>query len=344
MVPEPIVAALEGGAACIESVGDDGTGNFALGYERDGVESARTWRFITIAQGKAVSIAAEVAGEGAFLSSQPSGFTRFGSFAALPGATLSWYSHDGELQSKVDFVPDAQDHGHFQSAAAVDPSGGMVLIRSHMPDGEWLTEYERFDKTGRVEVPWVSIGRGPLAVVAAGVALSGDVLVLAGSPDSSQNRDDRQARWLARDGAPITDWFAVTDAILFPAFEFLADGSLVLREAFRGGGIDAPYLARFEDGRAGSSRLPDWLAQRSHNELGVIRSGKGYASWGSQGSCGGQLEVVAASGRSCGCIAVPHLGDLTRIGRDGSLMVPWTELHPSGPGTCKYDLYPQLLK
>ncbi|MFL5398110.1 MAG: hypothetical protein ACJ79P_09455, partial [Myxococcales bacterium] len=62
------------------------------------------------------------------------------------------------------------------------------------------------------------------------------------------------------------------------------------------------------------------------------------------GSCGGQLEVLAASGRSCGCIPVPHLGLGATIGRDGSLMVNWTELHRSGPGTCKYDLYPQLLK
>ncbi|MFL5431861.1 MAG: hypothetical protein ACJ79M_19760, partial [Myxococcales bacterium] len=87
-----------------------------------------------------------------------------------------------------------------------------------------------------------------------------------------------------------------------------------------------------------------WLSQRSTNRVFAVRGGKGYASWGRGGACGGQLEVLAASGRSCGCIPVPHLGLGATIGRDGSLMVNWTELHRSGPGTCKYDLYPQLLK
>jgi hypothetical protein len=346
-LPEPIVAALEGGADCIESVSDDGTGTFALGYERDlGVASFREWRFFTIAQGKAVSIAAEVPGEGASLSSQPSGFTRFGAHSpAFPNASLTWYSHDGTPQSDVDVRPEPRDDFHFQSRAAADPSGGMVVVRSHMPDGEWLTEYERFDKGGRVEVPWVSINRGPLAVAGVGVALSGDVLVLGGSPSSFQNQEHRQARWLARDGTPLTDWFDVAGLPDFPTFDFLVDGSLVVRDATRGvGNIESRYQARFEDGRAEPSGLPDWLSQRSTNPVFVVRGGKGYASWGRGGSCGGQLEVLAASGRSCGCIPVPHLGLGGTIGRDGSLMVNWTELHRSGPGTCKYDLYPQLLK
>jgi len=48
--------------------------------------------------------------------------------------------------------------------------------------------------------------------------------------------------------------------------------------------------------------------------------------------------VLATSGKSCGCLEVPSLSRLASIGRDGSLMVPRQEK------TCKYDLYPQLLK
>jgi hypothetical protein len=344
-LPEPVVASLPGGADCTEAASDDGTGNFALGYEEDGgVASYRTWWFFTVRGGTAVRVGEEVPGEGAFMSSQPSGFARFGSLSYAPGATLSWYSHDGALQSVADLAAGALGDSRFQASASADPSGGMVAVRSHALAGAWVTEYQRFDKTGAVAVPWTSIPGGSLAVVAVGVALSGHVLVLSGSPDSFQNQANRQARWLARDGTPMTDWFAVTDPAIFPTFEFLVDGSLALREAFRGAGIEAPYQARFEDGKATSSALPDWLAQRRTNGLGVIRSGKGYASWGAAGSCGGQLEVLAASGRSCGCIPVPHLGLGASTGRDGSLMVPWTELHPAGPGTCKYDIYPQLLK
>jgi hypothetical protein len=342
---EPVVASLPGGADCTEGASDDGAGNFALGYEEDaGVASYRTWWFFTVRGGTAVRVGGEVPGEGFWMSSQPSGFTRFGAPFYPASASLSWYSPDGALQSVADLGPGAQDDFHFQARAGADPSGGMVVIRSRSPAGAWVTEYQRFDKTGAVEVPWIAIPGGSLAVVAVGVALSGHVLVLSGSPDSFQNQNNRQARWLARDGTPITDWFAVTDPAIFPTFEFLVDGSLALREALRSPGIEAPYRARFEDGRATSSALPDWLAQRARDGLGVIRSGKGYASWGASGPCGGQLEVLAASGRSCGCIPVPHLGLGTTTGRDGSLMVPWTELHPAGPGTCKYDLYPQLLK
>jgi hypothetical protein len=342
---EPVVASLPGGADCTEGASDDGTGNFALGYEEDGgVASYRTWWFFTVREGTAVRVGGEVPGEGFSMSSQPTGFTRFGAPFYAASASLSWYSPDGALQSAADFGPGAQDDFHFQASAAADPSGGMVVVRSHSPAGAWVSEYERFDKTGAVEVPWVAIPGGSLAVVAVGVALSGHVLVLSGSPDSFQNQKNRQARWLGRDGTPMTEWFAVADPTIFPTFEFLVDGSLVLRETLRSPGIEAPYQARFEDGRASSSALPDWLAQRRTNGLGVIRSGKGYASWGASGPCGGQVEVLAASGTSCGCIPVPRVGLGTTTGRDGSLMVPWTEFHSSGPGTCKYDLYPQLLK
>jgi len=169
----------------------------------------------------------------------------------------------------------------------------MVMIRSHMPDGEWVTEYERFDKAGRVEVPWVSINRGPLAVVGVGVALSGDVLVLGGSPSSFQNQEHRQARWLARDGTPLTDWFEVAGLPDFPSFDFLVDGSLVVRDATRGvGNIESRYQARFEDGRPEPSGLPDWLSQRSTNRVFAVRGGKGYASWGPGGPCGGNSKCL----------------------------------------------------
>ena len=95
---------------------------------------------------------------------------------------------------------------------------------------------------------------------------------------------------------------------------------------------------RIEDAKASTSDLPEWLQQRFVNQFSVVRFGKGYASWGDAGSCPGKLEVLATSGESCGCLGVPSLSRLASIGRDGSLMVPRHEK------TCKYDLYPQLLK
>jgi hypothetical protein len=84
--------------------------------------------------------------------------------------------------------------------------------------------------------------------------------------------------------------------------------------------------------------LPAWLQQRSGNQFFVVRSGKAYASWGTEGPCPGKLEVlVASSGKSCGCVSVPGLLRTSSIGRDGSLItVPG--------GSCLYNLYPQLLQ
>ena len=57
---------------------------------------------------------------------------------------------------------------------------------------------------------------------------------------------------------------------------------------------------------------------------------------GFTGGCTG----VAASGKSCGCLAVPFAGADATVGRDGSLIVPEPPKYPS----CKFDLHPQLFQ
>jgi hypothetical protein len=86
--------------------------------------------------------------------------------------------------------------------------------------------------------------------------------------------------------------------------------------------------------------LPAWLQSRAGNQLYVVRSGKAYATWGGGGQCGSQLELLATSGKSCGCVNVPGLTRSASVGRDGTLLVPG----PSNIPTCTYDLYPKLLK
>jgi hypothetical protein len=152
-----------------------------------------------------------------------------------------------------------------------------------------------------------------------------------------------QARWLAREGTPLTDWFPVVAEQGFPELKFLMDGSLVLR--FRSPTFpyeSGPWKYRFEDAKAAVSAVPDWLTTRDARALYVIRAGRGYASWGGQGGqCGSSVEVLSTSGKSCGCLQVPNLSDLASVGRDGSLIVP---LPPAQHSTCQYDLHQQLLK
>ena len=173
----------------------------------------------------------------------------------------------------------------------------------------------------------------PVRVVVPGYIGARSVKWLAGiSVRASQSPSFFQLRDYALDGTPLTDWFPVAGAE-FPEFQFLMDGSLVLRF-----GRDSDFKYRFEDGKAAISPMPTWLQQRSLNQLFVVRGGKGYASWGTQGPCPGKLEVLSASsGKSCGCLAVPSLLRTASIGRDGSLIAP-------PQGSCQYNLYPQLLQ
>ena len=105
---------------------------------------------------------------------------------------------------------------------------------------------------------------------------------------------------------------------------------------------------RFEDLRTAPSALPDWLDERERNgdRLAVIRSGRGYASWGAKSMCGPSLEILTAAGVSCGCVDIPGLTPSApsespaSIGRDGSLIVP----RMPEASRCTYDLYPQLLR
>jgi hypothetical protein len=100
-----------------------------------------------------------------------------------------------------------------------------------------------------------------------------------------------------------------------------------------------------EPGKTALAALPQWLEARSGNRLFLARHGKAYASWGAGGICSGDLELLSATGRSCGCLMIPVLGnyDLRRhasVGRDGSFILPFAE----SPRVCKYALYPQLLQ
>ncbi|MGZ6125226.1 MAG: hypothetical protein ACXWLR_09725, partial [Myxococcales bacterium] len=180
-------------------------------------------------------------------------------------------------------------------------------------------------------------------VLAAAVALSHDALILSRVAVGSW-----QARWLAQDGTPLTDWFSVpapTVSARWAEARFLMDGSVVV--GFRQGaqgvnfeGVEWRY--RIEDGRTATSALPDWMAERPNHVWYVIRNGAAYAAFGAAGTCAADsLEVLAASGKSCGCLQVPQISGTSSVGRDGSLIVP---RHAVNFGTCQYDLYPQLLK
>jgi hypothetical protein len=317
---------------CLGGTSDDGVGNFALGYLANSTPGGA---FFTLRDGKAVEIGERHAGpdHGYYeLFSQPSGFTKFVSDDSTRQYSLSSYSHGGGLTS-VDTFPYTGS-----VRVAVDPVGGTAVVRSLLEPstGYGAVTFKRYDKTGKAETDWVSIGTS-LRASAVGMNLAGHVLVHAYGASTRGASGASFVRWFSRNGSPLTDWTEMPQLIV-DHLEFLMDDSIVFGHF---GGRDG----RFEDLGSTVSPLPDWLAQRKGSRLAVIRNGKGYASWGLTSKCGQLLEVLTSGGTSCGCVAIPDLTpwatvqSFASIGRDGSLIVP----APAGRA-CAYDLYPQLLK
>jgi hypothetical protein len=327
-LPQPVVATMPN-SDCGGGTSDDGTGNFALSYQIGPDPMYPVWQFFTIKDGAVVRIGETVVGgdeTGTVVWSQPSGFTVYQVFGGSGASNLTFYTHEGQRTSSSPLTTAFMGGGYASAAAGLDPSGGIAATRNYRSGNDIVSEFARFSKTGTVETEWVPISKGASYMGAVGIALSGHALVV-------ENLLGRwHARWLDRDGSALSEWFEVSGTTI-PGFHFLMDGSLVMRSV-----VQHEYKLRFEDAKASASDLPEWLQQRSVNQFSVVRFGKGYASWGDAGPCRGKLEVLATSGKSCGCLEVPSLSRLASIGRDGSLLVPRQDK------TCKYDLYPQLLK
>jgi hypothetical protein len=332
-VAVPVVSSPQG--PCVGGVSDDGDGTFMLGYWAGNGPLFHSFSFFRIEDGAAVQVGKDFLGSdeaGEHVFSQPSGFTLFSLSGVSTGSSLSTWTHDGVFVAATPLAPANLDHPS-SSAVGIDPSGGMAAVRTYFTaDRGWITTYQRFDRTGAAKTGEVLLDTGEHRVGAVGVALSGHALVLL-----SHGNPNWQARWVARDGTPISDTFDLQGPEL-PGFQFLLDGSLAL-------GFGDPLLAnptftsRIEDGSTSVGPLPGWLQQRASNLVYAVRSGMAYATWGGGGQCGSDLEVVATSGKSCGCLKVPNLGHLASIGRDSSLIVPGQ----SQLG-CTYDLYPKLLR
>jgi hypothetical protein len=344
-LPDPVVATMPQGG-CLGGTSDDGAGNYALGYAAGGGPTFPNYFFFAIQDGQAVRVGGTIPGgdeSGTYVYSQPSGFTSFHVSGTSGGSSIISWSHEGKNAGTTPVVD--RDPGPLSeypsSAVGIDPSGGTVAVRSYKdPTRDWVTELQRLDKSGQVESPWATIDTGKHFASGVGVALSGHALVLQamGAPPPGNWR----GRWFARDGTALTDWFTFT-ADSYPYLQFLVDGSVVAHYSNSGHiALGAGWQFRFEDGKEGAGKPPDWLAQRYAGQFAVIRNGRGYASWNA-GKCGeaDAVEILAASsGKSCGCLAVPDpVKGPVSVGRDGSLIVAHQQ---NGP--CQYKLYPQLLK
>ena len=327
---------------CEGGTSDDGTGNFVLEWTVESDRSFPGYAFFTVQNGNAVEIGERSYGSDtgqSYFFSQPSGFTKYSANELREMRELSSWSHDGHLGRRNSLTQGPINAGH-AAAVGVDPSGGTVaVVSTRRTRPGWDNLFIRYDRSGGL-VNSVAIDDADSKTASSvGIDLAGHVLVMAN--DTSGPRT--VARWFDAYGVPLTGWFP---ALAANEFNFLMDGSLVTRGGSplttHGPAPTNHVLARYQDGQSTASAPPDWLQARAANRLYVIRNGKGYASWGSGGSCGGALEVLAVSGKSCGCVDVPGLSAYDSVGRDGSLIASAGSYAPAPQ--CSYALYPQLLK
>lgn len=348
--------------------------------------AARTWRFAnapnescwraTSAPGGQVALGILAAGRGAgtvtFHLFPPDGSAEQGEIAVGQNDRLDvdpWFHFTSAGWAGLSALPVSGTPFPPMGLAAFDDRGNRLGIGPDpvlysAPDGQGgsvvLARPEAPGPAGPVVGPtrleWLD-ARGGLVRSAtldqdAALLLSswgtGHVLVLGG-------RAPVRARWYDAQGAPLGPWFDAVPAIDAPSLHLLVDGSIALGDVQGWRGV-------FRDGVASMDAPPAWLAARPFTRLATIRGGRGYAAlpwdWSPPGvPAQGQtkVEIVAASGESCGTVATPPAAaeaGVTReatalgVGQDGTLF----EMdHLSGAGlpggrACEFRWWPAALR
>lgn len=317
--------------SCISAVSDDGVGNYMLGFESGNGPDYPGWAFFTIRDGVATEVGGRAGsgeGSGNWSWGQPSGFTLFRA-DQYGGSSASFFDHGGAGLRTVQIAHSSQTEffDDQRGVAAIDPNGGLAVVRNLRIDGVWTFNYLHLDKTGLVDVPERRVAGSGAQIVRAGVSLTGEFVLLAAPTDGS----GFVAKWLSRTADELTGWFPVPIPTSAGDFDLLAGSGLVWRDI-------ADTLIYFPDGQAAIGDAPAWLRARPHARFNLVEGGRAYAVNDAAGQCAGLEIVASSSGKSCGCVALGKNGRTT-VGRDGSVMVP----EDIGNG-CRYLLYPQLLK
>ena len=327
-LPQALVATMPTNT-CLAGVSDDFDGNFLLGW---GDGPTANYRVYSVADGFASPIGSAFTSTAPILMTvfaQQVGFTAYRENHVTEGTSLSSYTHDGAfIQTQT--ISDGDMISIPDSLIAIDPDTGTAALRHRQSGASWLTEYRHFGADGTPETAWFVIDFTGQMTAGIGVALSTHVLALESRPAGIYGM------WLTRNATALTDWWGPIGTQPIQQVQHLMDGSVALR---RGTSADWSWDMAVNDGVSGVAPVPAWLAARATDSLAVVHGGAAYALWGPEGQCGpAGLEVVAASGKHCGCIPVPGLSRSASIGRDSSLIVP------KGGAPCSYDLYPKLLQ
>jgi hypothetical protein len=222
-------------------------------------------------------------------------------------------------------------------SSAPDGQGGSVLLAQAFDplaasqSGPTLLEW--IDASGNVTRSVALEENASVVLVSWG---SGHVVaVVAGSRG--------RARWFDGAGDPLTPWFDVGASVSGSSAHLLVDGQVVLRDG-------ASWNVALTDGVAHADPVPAWLASRPGTRIATIRQARAYAILSDGDST--QLEIVTASGESCGTAVLPQpslAGVLAPqrldVGQDGTLFQVSPRAVPGDPsGHCEFRWWPELLR
>jgi hypothetical protein len=327
----------------------DGEGNVAVNYQ-DRDTNAPFWDFFSLAGGqprRTGSISPAVPGDVfAVPIGQPSGFSLVDhDVDTLLDSGLRSFSHDGKLVNT--------ETNALSVSFAADPNGGIAVLRVAPAAGDsssFITSFEHLDETGAHTMQPIVVHTGTNQGWRIGVSTTGNVLVTLTSTNEN-GYAPYPARWFAHDGTPLTDWFTYgafvdgSDADMTGSLTPLLDGGLVEHPAGGTSSDDRSARRIFPNAQPKAVDLPGWLTARDHAQGPfLIRSGKAYAMTSSP-QCSNAVEVLAPSGKSCGCVPLPGELDGLAVGRDGTVLLPHSPSdQPDGFVRCSFDVYPQLLK
>ena len=319
---------------CIDATSDDGDGNYLLHTMTLQGQPGRAFRFFQIRNGVATDTGNHAFGDdnsSYSIDSQPSGFDRITTHLS---SMATFFDSTGHVLANQ-ALQDSYDSPSFRN---VVPAGGINELTQQRTAAEGtVMTLVRIDKAGQRQ-PDATVNLGGRFPLLMATAVSGNVLVLAGTGSSGPNDIRAEGRWFSAAGAPLTDWF------LFE--EHLYGRGLNAQLLFDGIGLrgDGDFEFVFPDGQARADKPAAWLQERSFTNFALVRRGMAYAAYGGP-HCSGGLEVLARSGKSCGCAAVPDMGasfpgNNASIGRDGSLIVRTQPTQTQ----CRFQVYPQLLR
>jgi len=193
---------------------------------------------------------------------------------------------------------------------ATDPSNSGFVVAGTFRDN--------YPSRAQTEARWMAQGTlpsplasAPLAstepIMVAGMDRDGNMLVIFNGHVAGQ----LEAQWFSPGAGPLTGLFAwMTGFVPGPdtwleMTSALGGGILITRfdAGNLGRDVHARHLCQIATGGTTCQALPQWMENRPDTRLRVVRGGRAWAAFTTQGEgvdCSDTIEIVAPDGTSCG--------------------------------------------